>query len=165
MSSKTMMVTDYSKLSPPLPTPKEEKCNCGHRKSVKLMYALNPNPITCVDCNLEIEPTLLNLSQEVVDEIVFWRHIYGSIYHLWLASGDYEKWAEKELANLGSPVNNLGLKARSSLNEFHPCFYWVFQDQSEETFSPISVCPICHEPLNEFLGTKFKQVRGRKELK
>ena len=149
---------DYSKLRPPEVTPKKEICSCKNRTALKLMGSiLFYNPIHCVDCNLEIKPESLKLNQKVIDEIANWSRLYGAIDHLWLDSGDYKKWAKKELTNIESSVNQLGLSTNKLLNKFHKSYYFYFQDDSVEKYKPLKQCPNCHKKLDEISNDKFTQ--------
>jgi hypothetical protein len=121
------------------------------------MGVLQNNPIHCVECNLEVEAEELNLPQKTVNGLAYWTSLFNAIYILWL-SESYQEWAKKELENIQSPINILGIRSLKTIPKQLSCFYWFFQDQSEETFAPISCCPICHQPMKEYLGTKFKQV-------
>ena len=65
--------TRYAKLRPGEPTPEEELCQCEDRPPIKLMSTLTENPIHCMQCNLEVPPETLMLSQEAVDGVAYWQ--------------------------------------------------------------------------------------------
>src|SRR5262245_20459786 len=125
----------YSKLRPPEPTPEDELCRCAGRPPIKLMQALSYNPIHCMDCNLEVPPQFLALSDSVVEEIAHWCSMAGALEHMWLESGAYEGWARDQLSDIASPVNQLGLNLRSVLATTCRCYYWYFQDEAAEDFA------------------------------
>jgi predicted nucleic acid-binding Zn ribbon protein len=147
----------YSKLRPPGPTPEDELCRCAGRPPIKLMCALSFDPIHCVNCNLEVPPQTLGLSESLVDEIAHWRTLFDAIDYLWLESGAYENWARDQLSDIASPVNRLGLNLLSALATAHRCYYWYFQDQAAEDFAPIQHCPRCGAPLVPYPAGIFRQ--------
>ncbi len=148
----------YSKLKPPEPTPEDEICKCKDNPPVKLMYALSFNPVNCINCNQEVPPETLGMSEEIAQEISFWCWIYSAVDHLWLASGEYEAWAERELSDISSPINRKGREAQAGLNTIRRCYYWYFQNQSEDNFKPITDCPVCGEVLVKYSGGIFAQL-------
>ncbi len=113
------------------------------------MDALGYNPIHCVICNLEVPPERLNLSQDIVQSIAYWRNLYDAIDRLWLDSSAYERWAKQQLGDINSRVNILGREIQQQLAATHTCYYWYFQDQSDDEYSPFTSCPVCSEPLQE----------------
>lgn len=149
---------NYSALQPPKPTKKNEICKCKKRSALKLMGAfLFFNPIHCVDCNLEVKPASLKLNQKTIDEIANWSGLYGAIDQLWLDSAEYEEWAKTELTNMESRINKLGLSANRSMNKLHKCYYWYFQDESDENFLAFKKCPSCKGKLTDYNDGIFKQ--------
>jgi predicted nucleic acid-binding Zn ribbon protein len=148
----------YGKLQPPPPTPDDEICRCVGAPPIKLMCALSYNPIHCMDCNLEVRPETLALKEPLVEAIAFWRSIHDAIYELWLASGEYESWAQEQLADIASPVNREGRAVQVDLNGARRCYYWYFQDQSAEDYQTITCCPVCGDTLNVYPGVIFKQL-------
>jgi predicted nucleic acid-binding Zn ribbon protein len=145
-------------LKPPEPTPAKEICKCKKRKAVKLMASfLFYNPIHCVDCNLEVSPESIRLDQKLIQEIVYWSGMYGAIDRLWLDSDSYEKWARAELEDIKSRINIMGLSANRSMNRFQPCYYWYFQDESDDDYMPFKKCPKCRRYLEEYSGGIFLQ--------
>ena len=148
----------YFKLRPPPPTPEDDICKCESVKPIKLMQALGYNPIHCIDCNLEVAPESLGLSQSLVEDIAAWSRLYDAIDMLWLASGAYEGWAKEQLSDIKSPVNQQGLALRGRLESIRPCYYWFFQDRDPETFEPRSLCPNCRQPLTPYPDGIFPQL-------
>lgn len=144
-------------LQPPTPTPTDEICQCQGAKPVKLMCALGYNPIHCIDCNLEVDPADLALTECVVRGIAFWRSMHDAIDRLWLASGEYEEWAQCQLSDINSPINRLGRKARADLDPIRRCYYWFFQDQSADDFEPDTHCPVCGAAFVPYDGGIFPQ--------
>jgi hypothetical protein len=155
----TMNMKDiYFKLRAPLPTPADEICQCRGQKPVKLMTALGENPVHCIDCNLEVSPEVLGFDTNLVEMIADWRSVYDAVDRLWLDSGEYESWAECELSDIQSPINVRGLKVRDALNEIRRCYFWFFQDQSQDDFTSITLCPSCQEPLIPYDHGIFPQL-------
>ena len=147
----------YAKLRPPPPTPAEELCACPDTPPIKLMYALSANPIHCMDCNREVAPEGLRLSASQVDAVAFWCWIHAAIDHLWLASSEYEQWAQKQLSDISSPVCRLGRQAQAELNATRRCYYWYFQDQTADNHAPLNNCPLCGLPLTGYTAGIFLQ--------
>lgn len=145
------------KLSPPAPTARDEICSCAPQRPIKLMQALSFNPLHCMNCNLEVRPETLALDDQLTDEIAHWNSIYEALYRLWLDSGEYEEWAAAELGNLRSSVNESGRLLVTQLNQVRECFYWWFQDESVENFSPCDACPACKGKLDLFESDKLRQ--------
>lgn len=145
-------------LAPPPPTPPDELCTCADAPPIKLTCALGYNPIHCMNCNLDVDPTILTLSPELVQEIAFWRSRYDAIYRLWLASGEYEEWAQAELSNIANPLNQDGLEIQRKLDQIRRCYYQYFQDQSTEDYKPLEVCPSCGAQLAPYTEGFFSQL-------
>ncbi len=148
----------YSKLRPPAPTSEDELCHCPRCPPIKLMCALSYNPIYCMNCNLEVPPQALGLSESLVEEIVHWRILADALDRLWLESGAYENWARDQLSDITSSVNQLGLQLQSALTDVRHCYYWYFQDQFVEDFKPIVDCPKCGIPLLLYPDGIFRQL-------
>lgn len=121
------------------------------------MCALSSNPIHCIDCNREVAPELLSLNVELFEDIAWWRNIYGAIYDLWLYSDQYEAWAKQQLMDITSPVNTRGLEVQKALASVRQCYFWYFQDQSEEVFELLTHCPKCQRAFTKYNGGIFLQ--------
>jgi predicted nucleic acid-binding Zn ribbon protein len=124
---------------------------------VKLMAALCYNPVHCTRCNLGVPPELIGMDLDTLRGVAYWRWIYDAIYRLWLDSEDYEPWAERELCDPDSRVNQLGLRLVEPMNQFRKCYYWLFQNETDTRRQPRTHCPICQAPLSEFEGGFFRQ--------
>jgi predicted nucleic acid-binding Zn ribbon protein len=147
----------YFKLRPGLPTPPEEMCHCQGYKPLKLMGRLSYNPISCIDCNLEINPEFLGTNERLVEAIACWRDVHNAIEELWLDSREYEAWAKQQLTDIDSPVNRRGLELRKELEVIRPFYYHYFQDESAEGFQPTIRCPKCHKAFILYRGGIFLQ--------
>jgi hypothetical protein len=147
----------YFNLRPPLPTPPEEICSCPGFPPIKVMYALSYNPLHCMNCNLEVDPTTLGLSSELAEAIAYWRSMYGAIDALWLASGEYEEWALTQLSDVSNPLNREGREIQTDLNLIRRCYYWYFQDQSADDYEPLAACPSCGAQLTLYDAGIFEQ--------
>jgi hypothetical protein len=147
----------YFKLKPPPPTPADEICSCPDSPPIKLMSSLGDNPIHCMNCNLEVDPASLDVPTDLVEEIAYWRWVYNSIDNLWLASGEYEEWAQIQLSDISNPLNQSGREIQAALNLIRPCYYWYFQDQSADDYEPLEMCPSCGARLKLYTGGIFEQ--------
>ena len=138
---------DFSRLYPAPPTPEDELCHCSGRPPIKLMWALAENPIRCVECNHMVPPeTLQGWTQELIDGVAHWNSLYGSLYCLWLDSGEYEAWAAEKLAAIEGSVNKEGRDLVAELNRLQRCYYWWFEEHLE---NGAVVCPICTQPFSQ----------------
>ena len=133
-------------LDQPVPTRPHERCTCADRSGVKLMSALTPNPLHCLDCNLEIDPTILSAAE--AEQVARWHRTHTAIDRLWLASGPYEGWARAELIDPSSPTNTLGRDLAARLG----AWYWLFTAQGEPGWAAVTSCPVCGEALRLHAG-------------
>ena len=144
----------YWKLRSPPPSPADEICGCPGEPAIKLMGAIGPNPIHCLDCNLEIPPERIPVPAILADELALWTQTYCALEHLSLL-GDYEKWAEAHLENISSSINKHGRELTRQLNALRRCYYWHHQDQSVPFWTPASECPVCQHGLTEYRSRRF----------
>ena len=145
------------------PTPEDEFCTCPDGTPIKLMWALGPNPIRCLRCNGEVRPERLSLSVSEVSAVGEWSAVAGAIEMLELDSGAYEEWARRQLLDPQSPVNIDGREVVAMLNEKERCYFWFFQQQSDDDFVPLSTCPYCGEPLTRYDDGIFPQLLCEKD--
>lgn len=124
-----------------------------------LMWALGPNPIHCLRCNGEVEPSQLPLPSDLVDAVAHWANIEGAIERLELDSGPYEGWAQAELLDLQSPVNVEGLSLRQKLDGIHRCYLVLFQrmEPSGEFVVP-EACPGCAGTFDEMANGRLTRL-------
>lgn len=147
----------YFKLRPPQPTPNDELCHCPDTTPIKLMTALNDNPLHCIDCNREVAPGALGLPAQLVENIAAWHSVADAIYRLWLDSGAYAAWATTQLTDISSPMNRSGLELQQQLRPLRQCYLWYVQDQSAEHFEPLTACPRCGQLLEAYNEGIFPQ--------
>jgi hypothetical protein len=133
----------YSELRPVPPTPDDEICRCADRPPIVLQDHLSLNPIACLKCNGEVQPERIGFPATIAKHLAYWRHLHAAIYALWLDSGDYEVWARTQLADPGGQLNVQGLEIVRELNKYDRTYYWWFQDESADDFTPLSRCPRC----------------------
>jgi predicted nucleic acid-binding Zn ribbon protein len=145
----------YFKLKPPAPTPEDEICKCADKPPIKLMSALTYNPMHCMNCNLEVLPQELGISEKVAECIANWRRVCDAIYMLWLDSGDYEDWAKSQLQDLTGQVNRTGRQSQTELNKIRRCYYALFEDSGNLESEPTLNCPDCKKTLQEYKHGKF----------
>lgn len=148
----------YDRLRPAMPTPRDEICSCTGHPPIKLMWALTENPIHCLDCNLEVDPTKLPLPDSLVESVAHWCTVVGAIQSLELDSGPYEAWARRELLDAASPVNLEGLELRVKLDEIRRCYYWFFQPEGDDEYVTPDDCPVCRQSMTAYDGGIFRQL-------
>jgi len=147
----------YPKLRPPELTPTDEICRCLDAP-IKLMCAFGYNPLHCLNCNLEVAPETLALTESLVEALAGWRDVYDALGYLWLDSGPYEQWAQAQLADIGSAVNLQGRSVRQLVDGTRRCYYWLFQDESDPDHRSIVDCPVCGEALNPYAHGNVPQL-------
>jgi hypothetical protein len=153
------MEDPYLRLRPMPPTPAEELCSCPDSPPVLLMWTIGPNPMHCLHCNGELEPSGVPLPVELVDEVAHWTMLDGAIEHLELDSGPYEQWAQGELLNLQSPVNLEGLALRRSLDGVRRCYFVLFQPMDASgSFVVPPACPQCRGAWERFSHGRFTRL-------
>jgi hypothetical protein len=151
----------YEPFRTPEPTPDDELCACAGEPPLKLMTMRQVdgfNPIHCLDCNREVPPDGLALSQDLVDEIASWDREHGAIGTLELESGEYEEWATERLLDPASPTNVEGRELAQRLSMERRCYFWFFQSQVDEDWRPLTECPVCGDPLEPYDGGFFPQL-------
>jgi predicted nucleic acid-binding Zn ribbon protein len=137
----------YLKLRPPKQTPNSEICKCSGRPPFVLQCALTYNPISCSDCNLEVDLNQLNFTDELAESISNWRNFHDCFYLLWLDSGEYEEWAKEQLSRPDSPVNKRGIALNDKIRLYNDSFYWWFIDNSSDEYISFTKCPNCTNDL------------------
>ena len=122
-----------------------EKCACAEITSLVLVDLLSANPIQCMSCRREIDPELLELESQLVNEIHHWFGSIHALYMLWLNSGQYEKYAKKQLLSKSGQVNVKGIELAKKMSAHYPTYFWWFSDTDDGI--PDS-CPNCSRALN-----------------
>jgi predicted nucleic acid-binding Zn ribbon protein len=150
----------YARLRAPEPTPSDEICSCLGSPPIKLMSTLRSafNPMKCLECNLEVPPERLGLSEELAWDVATWLDTYGAIDGLELASGAYEAWARTQLLDPRSPPNVEGRDLARKLGEYRRCYLWFFQPEADDDFVPRTTCPSCDRPLDRHDSGLFPQL-------
>ena len=102
------------------------------------------NPLHCARCGGEVDPERFDLSDEHVRQLAHWTSLYAAIDRLWLDSSAYERWARRELEDVRSRINRLGIDAARSLHRTMACFYLLaFPYPAEAGWTPRTRCPSC----------------------
>ena len=118
---------------------KKDICKCQQNTDKKIMFTFDDSVFCCMKCNLPIKKEIQR------EEIVSWHSEYYTIYHLWLLSGAYEEWANIELQNINSKINQIGLK----ISREEKCYYWLHQDNHEQVDNDKN-CPICGSKMEDY---------------
>jgi len=131
--------------APLRPDEEYETCECEDLKGLLIVDLLSCNPIHCAACRRMVDPERLKLSGELVDAVIRWQSAFGSLYRLWLDSGEYELWAKERMIEPSGQVNTAGLNLAQELSKQLPTRYWWFRD----TDDPLpSNCPCCGSNLH-----------------
>jgi len=141
------MSDPYSKLRSGPSTPSDEICACTQHDEVYLAHKLGPNPLHCLRCNGEVPPEKLGFPPDLADTIASWNSAYGSVYRLWLASGQHESWALEQLLLASGPINADGLAICRKLSSItNAYFLWFYESD------PPTACPLCGGLLTVLSG-------------
>ena len=116
------------------------------------------NPIHCLECNREVPPERLLISEALVQDVAAWLRTYEAIDALELASGDYETWAQSQLLDPKSPPVVEGREMTRRLNAYRRCYFWFFQPEGDDDFTPRTTCPNCDRPLDHHDTGLFPQL-------
>ncbi|MGD9366841.1 MAG: DUF2310 family Zn-ribbon-containing protein [Desulfobacteraceae bacterium] len=154
-----IMKDPYQKLIPEMPTPDDEVCHCEELKDIYLAHKLGSNPVHCLRCNGEIPPEKLALSGTLADSIASWNSVYGSLYALWLDSGEYENWARDRLLDVKGQVNIDGLDLVKQLDRVAISYYLWFYENDDDV---PNACPLCGIALEKSYGIDFLKCRSCK---
>lgn len=149
--SENIMNDPYFKLRPVPPTPEDELCTCGEISEIYLCSRLGSNPVYCMQCNGEVLPDKLACGARLAEAIAFWNFVSGSLYHLWLDSGEYEQWARDRLLDPEGEVNTRGMEIAKQLGSIAKTYYWWF---SEDPETVPKACPLCGAELVREKGSK-----------
>ena len=135
------MEDKYRKLRPWPETSAEERCDCKNVEGIYLAYKFCSNPINCLECDGEIAPESLSLSETAVDAIATWNAVFGSLFTLWIESGEYEEWAKEQLLSSTGQVNEQGLNiCRNLLNPNLAYYLWFYTEPDTRP----DRCPCCN---------------------
>jgi hypothetical protein len=125
------MKDPYFKLRPSIPTPDEELCKCEEVSELYLACKLGTNPVYCLRCNGEVLPDKLAFEEPLAEEIASWNSVYGSLYQLWLDSGEYEEWGRDRLLDPKGEVNARGMEIVKELSTRVRTYYFWFDGEQE----------------------------------
>ena len=150
--SENIMNDPYFKLRPEPPTPEDELCACEKISEIYLCYRLGSNPVYCMECNGEVLPDKLACGERLAEAIAFWNSVSGSLYLLWLHSGEYEQWARDRLLDPRGEVNTRGIEIAKQLGSIAKTYYWWFSESPE---TAPKACPLCGAELVGKKGSKF----------
>jgi hypothetical protein len=139
----------YHKLKPQPPTPADECCQCQELCKLMLQYHLIANPLVCFKCNLEVLPERVGLSEQLAERIAQWNHFYGCFYRLWLDSKEFEAFAQTELENPFSVVNQRSLQLVQVLNQVHRTYLYWFSADGDQRSEIVPHCPNCQREATE----------------
>ena len=135
---------------------------CEHVDWNSLIIITDPiggmSPISCGECDGYVATYRLKTSSE--SGLCGWDRLYRYFEQIWLMSGEYEEWTEKELRDASSTVNQLGRRVSEYLRGELGCSvdYHLFTGEDdlyrEDDDEPLD-CPACGKPLAEVSGTRW----------
>lgn len=134
-------MSQYEKLRPEAD---HQFCECTSLDGLLLVYTLTFNPLHCRECKGMVDPERIALSDQLVESIYTWQRSFGSLYMLWLDSGEYEGWAKDRMLDPNGQVNLHGVALARELSYQLPTQYWWFHDEVD---SIPTNCPSCQSPL------------------
>lgn len=139
------MEDEFRKLRSWPATLPEEQCSCKAVETIYLAHKLGPNPLYCLACNGEVAPESLPLAEAAIEAVASWNSVFGSLYALWLDSGEYEEWAQAQLLNPSGQVNREGLNiCRNMLSPKNAYYLWFYAEPEARPSS----CPCCKAALS-----------------
>lgn len=147
----------YSRLRPLGPTPEDDLCRCPEIKEVMLRGALSPNRLYCVRCRGVVPPERLGFDARLADAIADWVSVHDSLYRLWPASGEYEKWAAERLEDPLGEVNAQGRDIVARLNAIVPAYSWWFVASDVIQPEDFPACPICAGQLTDIAKNSVRE--------
>lgn len=133
----------YWRLRSSPPVSEDELCECSTRTALLLVHHLTSNPLQCCDCNREVPPEHLGLSDATVERLAYWNSLDGALYQLWLDSDEYEDWALERLTDPEGRVNQLAVDLVADLNRYGRAYHWWFVDLETR----LEDCPRCKQRL------------------
>jgi len=128
-------------------------CDCTSPTALHLRYEFSEFPLFCTECNGQILPSELHLTEELAHEILDWRTVYAALYELWLDSSEYEAFGRSALLDPSGEVNRRGLALAAKLSEQRTTYYWWFSDDVDST---LMHCPVCCGPTTEHAVRRFR---------
>ncbi len=113
-------------------------------------------------------------TDKIFDKIRYWDRAYARIFHLWISSGLYEFFAQKELEDIHSSLNKEGLKLCKEIEVLtqKPCFYHLFNNKNwSKKEDKKRMCPLCNgtwqlegKGVDDFIAFKCEKCRLTSEL-
>jgi hypothetical protein len=152
------MTTALEKLQLKESLPDDEVCSCSEKTPMHLRYSFSEFPFYCSECNGQVFPSALSISNELADKIVRWVAVYSSLFQLWVDSGEYESFAASALKDPKGQVNIEGLRIAEEVRKQRMTYYLWFREQDDLDVSNYddnfrvkipSECPVCHGALKE----------------
>lgn len=140
----------YSRLRPHQATAEVEICHCSILEGIILRDSFSDNPLYCIKCNGEVEPSRIGFDEKLAEEIARWLNVYHSLYMLWLDSGEYEQWSCQRLSDIHGSVHKDGRDVVNQLSEYKPAYYFWFVDTENMMPEDIVVCPFCSNQLTPY---------------
>ncbi len=116
-------------------------------------YMLGEPSLVCGSCGGLIAPYRLRLSYDLLSDLRFWELQYDAIDELSTLCSDYEDWSDRELYDINSKINKIGIRIASEISVEMKCEVNYRFREMENDFSN---CPKCNKPL---------VVKGKKERK
>ena len=111
---------------------------------------------------------------KIFNDIRFWDREYGRIFHLWISSGSYEAFAQKELEDINSALNKEGLRLCKEIEKStrKSTFYHLFNNRAwSKKEDRNRKCPLCHgewliagKNIDDAIAFKCEKCRLTSEL-
>lgn len=111
---------------------------------------------------------------KIFDEIGHWDREYERIFNLWISSGSYEAFAQKELEYIHSALNEEGVRLCKEIETLtqKPCFYHLFNNRNwSEEEDKNRECPLCGgmwqlegKGVDDFIAFKCEKCHLTSEL-
>jgi len=115
---------------------------------------LRTSPLICGECRGLVGTYRIITDDHSAKKLWTWDGLYSSIAGCWLYGGPYEAWAEKELSDVHSKLNKMGMEIAGIIGRNNNCTVLYFLHST--TDAPYSCCPRCHGNLDRLPGINNK---------
>lgn len=100
--------------------------------------------LKCGDCGGIVANYLVNMQQDIALNLWSWERQYDALSDISSTCGEYEEWAEKQLNDVNSKINQLGLSITKALSK--QLGFGVLYSLDAGDFKS-ERCPACEQPL------------------
>jgi predicted nucleic acid-binding Zn ribbon protein len=115
-------------------------------------------PFECLQCHQSIAFARFRLhpvrAEMIRTQVYEWSQLYFAIDYLRRRA--YLSWAEAQLTDATSAVNQLGREISADLQDLRPCYYSIFLLDHIYLLEDRSACPNCQRPMQLFSDRVYR---------